>query len=895
MLGLRLREEFRGKLVKGTAIELTNAKSTGATQVPAAKFLEITYPSIDLLKALEAVGPSQNRPVVLIGERGQGKSHLLATLYHALTSPAVVQEWLRAWAARLGTPRVAEMPLRSGMHVVRESLHRQNYKGLWDVLLDNHPHGAFIRGKWEAQGARRTDVLPQVLLVELLQAQPTALILDEYQTWFDGLPNKTAQPLQAWAFNFIQLLSEVAQEHPDLLVLVVSVRNGNSDAFQQIHRVSPLLIDFKAPGSDRDRRRLLLHRLFENRSHIASPDIQQTVRVHVAEMCRLLQVPLADQDRRTAEVVECWPFAPHLLQLLEDQVLIATAAQETRDLIRILAGVFKAYGEGSAILTAAAFRVDEDSSGVAALLESVANQQHAALREKAQRNVAAVCDAIPDASARPPHLPEIVGSLWLRSLAVTRLAGTTPAQLQLDLTRERPIDDNAFHVELAAIKDNSFNIHEEGDRIVFREEENPQAKLMAFARNDRLFSDHADRIQLAKEIRYVLGGAEEVSRAFRVVVLPNSWVTDPWCAVEEPERPERWDERLPLVALPESPDRLDERLGRWLKEHLTKRRNTVRFLLPRADMPSLFQDRNLIILARMVVKAQEWKASAPEYARLLTKYQGELRTILKTRFDRFALLRTWSFAEPSRCRFQVEAAKAQGAQIADAIETTIANDLFVPEDFAEAVSDAARRREGLGKLLRDLQEPRGNGADCIAWLGTTQMVEKVVRLCARGLIAIDVRGSELLQREAGEDEETAWRRMRFKVSGGRALDDVILGEPQASAGAGLGTWGSPTTSAAPPGVSEPGGFPPLVTAPAHGIGPLFATPAPVGPATPLAAPATSPLNLLSRLESWGVGPATRASNIKIRVGTATGAQLTKLLKSLPDGMTYALEIEKDGD
>ena len=31
-----------------------------------------------------------------------------------------------------------------------------------------------------------------------------------------------------------------------------------------------------------------------------------------------------------------WPFAPHLLRLLEEQVLIATDAQETRALIRIL-------------------------------------------------------------------------------------------------------------------------------------------------------------------------------------------------------------------------------------------------------------------------------------------------------------------------------------------------------------------------------------------------------------------------------------------------------------------------------------------------------------------------------------------------------------------------------
>ena len=67
---------------------------------------------------------------------------------------------------------------------------------------------------------------------------------------------------------------------------------------------------------------------------------------------------------------------------------------------------------------------------------------------------------------------------------------------------------------MATIVDNSFNIHSSGDRLVFREEENPQAKLMAFARNDRLFEDGSDKAQLAREVRYVLGGDEAVAKTF---------------------------------------------------------------------------------------------------------------------------------------------------------------------------------------------------------------------------------------------------------------------------------------------------------------------------------------------------------------------------------------------
>ena len=155
MLGLTLRREFQGRRLKGTAIELANEKNTRATQVPAAEFLEITYPSGDLLKALEAVGPEQGRPLVLIGERGQGKSHLMAALFHALTHTQATQAWLQTWGTRLGDAKIANLPLRNGMKVISESLHRQRYKFLWDLLFDNHPHGQFIRGKWEGLGEKK--------------------------------------------------------------------------------------------------------------------------------------------------------------------------------------------------------------------------------------------------------------------------------------------------------------------------------------------------------------------------------------------------------------------------------------------------------------------------------------------------------------------------------------------------------------------------------------------------------------------------------------------------------------------------------------------------------------------------------------------------------------------
>ena len=400
MLGLNLRTEFKGRRLKGTAIELSNETNTGATQISAHDFLEITYPTHDLLKGIEAVGPNRGRTVVVIGERGLGKSHLMAALYHAVNDSSSTAAWLKNWSYKLSDQHVGNIRLRNGMLVIGESLHRQRYKFLWDILLERHPHGTYIKGKWEGMGVAKTDIPSDQLILELLRHTPTMLLLDEFQTWYDGLTNTKQYPWKNWAFNFIQILSEIAKEHPELLVLVVSVRNGDTDAYQQIHRVNPIQVDFKAGGSperiQHDRRRMLLHRLFENRLQITPESIDHLLATHVSEFFRLLGIAAAEQDRKKREFVESWPFAPHLLQLLEDQVLVATDAQETRDLIRILANLFKSRGDDSPVLTSADFWLDDEASGIGALLDSVANQQHRTLRDKALRNLTSVVEAVPD-------------------------------------------------------------------------------------------------------------------------------------------------------------------------------------------------------------------------------------------------------------------------------------------------------------------------------------------------------------------------------------------------------------------------------------------------------------------------------------------------------------------
>ncbi len=896
MLNLVLRDEFKGERLKGTTIDFSADKATSALQKPSTEFLGITYPSIDLIRILEATQPGKSSPVVLLGGRGQGKSHLMAALWHGMKAPDAASAWLAEWAVKLNRPELKKLKFRGDLCVIAESLHQQRYKHLWDLLFERHPKGSFIKGKWEGTPAsHKTDVPNIDLLLELFKAQPTALLLDEFQTWYDGLTDTKQYPWRKWAFNFIQLLSEIANDHPDLLTLVVSIRDNESQAYQQIHRINPFLVDFQGVQAKKDRQRLLLYRIFQNRMNVPSASISNLIKPHVEEFVRLAEIPPSQHQARHDEFTEAWPYSPMLMQLLEDQVLVATEAQETRDLIRILVDLFKNRGDKSPVITAADFDITNDKGSVTSLLSSVSNQAHRLLLEKARRNLEAVCTAVKDPDNNVPHAADIISALWLRSLSVEKINGAEPVELQCDITRGVPVDDNTFAAEMALIKENSFNIHTVGNRLVFREEENAEGKLLAHARNDKLFEKGGpdaglDVERLAQEIRYVIGGSEEVSRNFRVIVLRKRWQTDPWSELPENERPDRWDGRLTLIVLPEYPDNVEAVLGRWLKQHLPQRRNTLRFLLPKKTAGILYIDRDLIIYARAVHLAEKWKATDNAYASLFTTYQGShLRPKLRELFDTFAVLDIWSFAQPDQCRFLLEKHGASGDKIPKAIHEKIEKELFIEEDFEAAALAHAASSSSLAKFIAELQEPAISGKHCIPWLGEVASKERALRLCAAGKLAINLRGMEMLQAQPGEFEDAAWMRMKGKLGSGKELEQTILLIPGAfnQSGGAVPPPVTPGIATTPPPATPPSGSPAnpfTLTGQTQTVGTTL---------KPFGTPPKSPVNLLGEVEKWGIYPATTVSNVNLNVAQMTGSQLSALLNRLPDGVTYSLNLEKE--
>ena len=153
-MALLLREEFQTKYMRTTAIELCNRQNTGwAQRQNPNELLDITYPTSDVQRALAAASTAvAGRPIVLLGQRGSGKSHIMAVLHHSFGSPDAVETWGTAWASRTNSSHLKNLKLQRGFVPISETLSNQEYPTLWDLIFQRHPKGSYYRGKFEASG-----------------------------------------------------------------------------------------------------------------------------------------------------------------------------------------------------------------------------------------------------------------------------------------------------------------------------------------------------------------------------------------------------------------------------------------------------------------------------------------------------------------------------------------------------------------------------------------------------------------------------------------------------------------------------------------------------------------------------------------------------------------------
>jgi len=833
----------------------------------------------------------------------------MAVMHHAIESPSQVQNWSKKWGDRISSDSLSKLELDTGFFAISEPVHNHEYPILWDLIFERHPMGEFFRGKFNQMN---TPYPPRSLLEEMFEAQPVALILDEFQKWFDGLsdqPGPEGIKYRTLAENFIQNLSELSKDRPDILILVVSVLNNNTDAFRQIHRDGPVIVDFRGPTAKEDRKNLLLYRLFENRQNIPITEIETLTDSYSSERFRLRfpHLPESEKSRIRSEVLSCWPFSPELMELLEDQILMSEAAQETRDLIRILASSYRGRGDAVPIITPADFFVDDDACGVQSLIDSIATiGEQEKLREIAQRNL----ETVKEIGVMVPHARELISSLWMRSMSPGRHAGGTRQELHLDITRQQPIDDNIFQGELVQLIEASINIHGEESpegRLRFRLEENPRSKVRASAKNNKLWqpgvtaTEAGQTVYPGKDIEHIRNTLKHIlvpetkESSSRVIVLGPNWQSNPWDDVDDMDKPSKWD-RPVLIVIPEqiaiSEGNQIEILGKWLANHVPARRNTVRFLLSADNEKDIYQDEELRFSSRCsFLTSIAWRDDI-KYRGLKEEFDKPLRDVLKKRFNKYSVIRRWDYQKSDHCIFDVERVTAQGGEIPNAIEKSLFEDIFDPAEFESLILERANESCLVGDLLDELIEPPPPDTnDAIPFLGETSIYEEILKIAARGRIVLNVNGTWVGRMPEHSNEQEALRSIRSKAfRSGNEMRQIQLGLPD-SVGGTIVTGPGPLPTAIPPQpLDSTGSSPPLVSPvpSTNSFGPLHVTTE--NSKIRQKEDNNTAINLSACFEKWDIDSSTVLDTTIIEFNDLTVQQVKQILTRLPSSLRASMEV-----
>jgi hypothetical protein len=190
-------------------------------------------------------------------------------------------------------------------------------------------------------------------------------------------------------------------------------------------------------------------------------------------------------------------------------------------MIRILANLYKSRGEVAPVLTAADFRLDDDASRASARCSTPSRTSTTA---RCARRPSRTSFRSPSGAPTTPALPRICRRSWARCgcdrlLSATWLApnrqrcrSTSRATRRSTTTPSRSSWRPSSRTASTSTRTASAGLPRGRE---------PARQADGCARNDKLFADGSDQAQLAKQVRYVIGGTDEVAKTFRVIALPK--------------------------------------------------------------------------------------------------------------------------------------------------------------------------------------------------------------------------------------------------------------------------------------------------------------------------------------------------------------------------------------
>jgi predicted ATPase len=134
-----------------------------------------TYLTDALRTALDQIrckftGQDQRGSLVFTGGYGSGKSHQLLALYHTLTHPDLVAQWLSRHGYDEPLPRLDDLA------VIVLHTARVDYDNLWEPVFQQ------LNAQDVLKQVKRYPTIPQIR--QALADRPVVIIIDEIENWY---------------------------------------------------------------------------------------------------------------------------------------------------------------------------------------------------------------------------------------------------------------------------------------------------------------------------------------------------------------------------------------------------------------------------------------------------------------------------------------------------------------------------------------------------------------------------------------------------------------------------------------------------------------------------------------------------------------------------------------
>jgi hypothetical protein len=433
-----ISEEVRTGEIFG-AVKLYNLDQPDKPESSAKRILNMTYPTQALKQAIRAIeerfqGKRKQGTFVFAGDYGTGKSHSLLAIYHLLKSPDEGEKWLNRWGLSFNSP--------SKVKIAVSNLLIEDPENLWEPIFTQLNRPDLIN---EVRDYPTGDHIRQIT-----GEQPVVIIMDELESWFAPIVDT---PRLESNLNFLQNLTEVAQDHNLNLIVLVSLYGRNPQLLGRLGREKMFLKDL---GQEEDKAKVVLFRLFEKIDpKMAQRTIDDYMEMYSA-MSDQVGISATELENYRSRMLDDYPLHPELLNVLFQVYSACKDYQNTRGILYILSGVLRrCAGERDLLLPSDLNpNVGEVNDDLYQLDPDLLN------------------NAIKDIQRNKEELlaGDILSTILLHSI-VPEMEGANETQIFMGCLRPG-LNVNELQRVLTKLKDNAWYLWLVEDRYAIRREEN---------------------------------------------------------------------------------------------------------------------------------------------------------------------------------------------------------------------------------------------------------------------------------------------------------------------------------------------------------------------------------------------------------------------------------------